>query len=102
MGNEAINSFFQKMSEDDALREEFKGAIEGAVVDLAQRHGCDFTAEDLAQRLLGELGDDDLENVAGGRVELNVSRDMSSELLLAGLTRGITEGPRGIDAGFKW
>jgi predicted ribosomally synthesized peptide with nif11-like leader len=89
MSEDAISRFFEKISTDDALREEFTKAIEGAVVDLAARHGCEFTAEELAQKLAGELTEGDLEAVAAGMATPMANETLSSEMLLAGLTRGV-------------
>ena len=103
MSDEAITRFFQMLNDDRELRDDFKSALEVAVVELAARHGCDFTADELALRLADELSDEDLENVAGGASAPIATQDLSSEMLLSGLTRGLAGPDDGISPeAAKW
>ena len=103
MSDEAISRFFRMLNDTPELRAEFKTALEGAVVGLAARHGCEFTADELALRLSDELSDEDLEDVAGGASAPITTQDLSSEMLLSGLTRGLAGPDDGISSdASKW
>lgn len=80
MSVENVVRFFGKLETDESLAGEYTQATRGsmqealrsAVVELAARHGCEFTADDLEthlDRVAAELGDDELDRVAGGGVE---------------------------------
>jgi predicted ribosomally synthesized peptide with nif11-like leader len=79
----AVQEFLSKVAEDQALQSELAQALEAdndrqAVTDLANAKGYEFTAEELwaetqrrqaefeQRRQVGELSDEDLEEVAGG------------------------------------
>lgn len=83
MTTTAVQEFFNKVSEDEALQAELAQALEEendreAVTELAQSNGYEFTPEELwaevqkrqaeapAEAPTGELSDEELEQVAGG------------------------------------
>ena len=84
MSTQAINEFLQKVTEDPQLQEELAKALEAendrqAATDLAVKHGQQFTPDELWAEIqhrqsefqqkqdVGELNDEELEAVAGGR-----------------------------------
>jgi predicted ribosomally synthesized peptide with nif11-like leader len=80
MSTEAVVTFFEKLETEEALAEEYaetthramQDALRGAIVEFAAQRGFEFTAEDLDAHLeeaVKEMGDEDLEQVAGGGVE---------------------------------
>jgi predicted ribosomally synthesized peptide with nif11-like leader len=77
MSAEAVKTFFEKLDADEFLQRELaesaddaiRNVVREALIDMASKHGCEFTGEDLAQHLDSvseELSDEDLERVAGG------------------------------------
>jgi len=78
MSEQALADFWNKLDEDEALKEEFLKAAPAKVnslapvVEFASKHGFDFTEDELRQlteaasQKGGELSDADLEKVAGG------------------------------------
>ena len=88
MTKQACAEFFAKINTDAALQQDFLKAIEGkedesmlmdaahSVVEVGTKYGYDFTADEVAQTLKekaamegegGELSEEALEMVAGGR-----------------------------------
>ena len=84
MSTQAVNEFLQKVTEDPQLQEELAKALEAendrqAATDLAAKHGYQFTADELWAEIQhrqselgqsqdsGELNEEELEAVAGGR-----------------------------------
>jgi predicted ribosomally synthesized peptide with nif11-like leader len=84
MSIEAVNQFLQKVTEDQQLQEELAKALESendrqAATDLAAKYGYEFTPDELwaevqnrqsefqQKQQAGELSDEELEAVAGGR-----------------------------------
>jgi predicted ribosomally synthesized peptide with nif11-like leader len=74
MSREAIERFISLLDTDEDLQQtywqEVGRATLDAVVALAQRQNCEFTAEELAEVWAGEEGeldDDALDAVAGGQ-----------------------------------
>jgi predicted ribosomally synthesized peptide with nif11-like leader len=80
----ALADFLERANGDQALQAELSSAVEGKeesgcdeLVRLAAGHGYHFTGEELhdaleklrRQSTEGELSDDDLEAVAGGRTD---------------------------------
>ena len=76
MSTESISQFFSVVSSDSALKEKL-AAITDSVnfVKIAQASGYNFSLEDLqayiAQHNNGELSEDELEAVAGGKASSN-------------------------------
>lgn len=66
MSKDAVDRFWKMMAADEGIRREFRASIQAAAVGFAASHGCEFTEEELASKLAGELSDDDLAQVAGG------------------------------------
>jgi predicted ribosomally synthesized peptide with nif11-like leader len=76
MSVEAVSEFFEKLADqsfDDECQEAVKTATLDAIVDVAARHGLTFTADELSDQLRDragepdvEIGDQDLDAVAGG------------------------------------
>ena len=71
--NENLKAFYQRLSEDESLAQEFKALTESlkkdytkAIVDFAQAHGIELAEADLAKPQDEALSDDDLGLVAGG------------------------------------
>jgi predicted ribosomally synthesized peptide with nif11-like leader len=73
MSVEAVDAFFAKMAEDEALQDAYSSAVDratrAAAVELAAEHGLEFTAEELGTAMesqMAELSDEQLDAVAGG------------------------------------
>ncbi len=79
--------FLEKANQDVALQKELSAMVEGKLesacgpfVELASTHGFEFTIEEFheildtlrREDLEGELTDDDLQNVAGGRPDFRL------------------------------
>jgi len=85
MTNRGVSDFIGATANDKALQAEWNGAeTPGELVGVGKRHGYDFDAQELQaalatmQRLQGEeLGDKDLEEVAGG---LSLAQSLSTTL----------------------
>ena len=58
MANSAVSKFLAAVSNDKTLQ--------SSIVQLAKQKGFDFSADDLATALRGELSDADLAGAAGG------------------------------------
>jgi len=76
MSSEGISTFFDKLDDqtfDDECQEAMATASLDAMVRVGAKHGLEFTAEELAAALEdraadfdAEIGDDELDAVAGG------------------------------------
>ena len=76
MSKKALNEFLNTMANDPGLQEELRNAAEGSgddatvsaerLVEIGGARGFEFTTEEVTG--VGELGDDELEAVAGGGV----------------------------------
>jgi predicted ribosomally synthesized peptide with nif11-like leader len=77
MSVESVSKFFEMLDEHEALQQEYatvtdeavRKALSSSAIAMASMHGVEFTEEDLAQHLNSlseELGDQDLDQVAGG------------------------------------
>jgi predicted ribosomally synthesized peptide with nif11-like leader len=88
MSIESVAAFLEKANQDVTLQGELSTLVEGKeetacapFIELAGRHGFEFTIEELhevldalrAQDSEGELTDDHLEQVAGGRPEFQIN-----------------------------
>jgi predicted ribosomally synthesized peptide with nif11-like leader len=88
MSTRAVVDFLEKAEQDGTLQGELNALVEGReesaclpFVSLAGRHGFAFTVEELHEVLdslrlregEGELTDDHLEQVAGGRPEFQIN-----------------------------
>jgi predicted ribosomally synthesized peptide with nif11-like leader len=65
MSKENLDQFIQKVADDEQLQARIGEEIDiDSLIALGAEHGCEFTAEDLAQNV--ELSDKELDGVAGG------------------------------------
>ena len=80
MSTNAVVTFLDMLKTDESLateyaratRESMQMALCRAVIEVAARHGCDFTADELDRHLdplAAALDDNELDMVAGGGVE---------------------------------
>jgi predicted ribosomally synthesized peptide with nif11-like leader len=80
MSVENVVTFLDRLKMDEELATEYarvtrnamQEALRNAVVEVASKHGCRFTADELDAHLdqvTAELDDDELDQVAGGGVE---------------------------------
>jgi predicted ribosomally synthesized peptide with nif11-like leader len=73
MSEEAVSDFFERLKDDNALASEYNAkvsrAIVPAILDVAARHGYDFTSRELGKYLKNkphELSEQELESVSAG------------------------------------
>jgi predicted ribosomally synthesized peptide with nif11-like leader len=77
MSVESVVKFFTMLDENESLQQEcanvtdeaMRNALRDAVIGMAAKHGCEFTAEELSEHLdtvSEELSEEDLDQVAGG------------------------------------
>jgi predicted ribosomally synthesized peptide with nif11-like leader len=83
MSQESVTEFFLAVSSDEALQEKLEATTDPEnFVNIAQESGYSFTTEDLmaviSSQNEGNLSDEALDTVVGGKVEL----DKSSQLKL--------------------
>jgi predicted ribosomally synthesized peptide with nif11-like leader len=65
MSKENLEQFIQKVTDSEELQARIGEEIDvDALIALGAEHGCEFTAEDLAENV--ELSDEELDGVAGG------------------------------------
>jgi len=65
MSKENLDQFIQKVADDEQLQARIGEEIDAdSLIALGAEHGCEFTAEDLAEN--AELSDEELDGVAGG------------------------------------
>ena len=65
MSKETLDQFFQKVTDSEQLQARIGDEMDAdSLIALGAEHGCEFTAEDLAQNV--ELSDKELDGVAGG------------------------------------
>ncbi len=65
MSKENLEQFIQKISDSEELQARIGEEIDtDAFITLGAEHGCEFSAEDLAES--AELSDEELDGVAGG------------------------------------
>jgi len=69
-----LNELYAEVTASDALKAEFLALkTPEEIVDFAKKHGCDATLDDIKaffeekQKAAGELSEEDLEQVAGGK-----------------------------------
>jgi predicted ribosomally synthesized peptide with nif11-like leader len=80
MSVETVNQFYQQVMQEPALRQQFQAApdresLANLAVEVGQQNGYSFTTEEVKQALvaqsaaseIGELSDEQLEAVAGGK-----------------------------------
>jgi len=68
MSKENLEQFIQQISDSEELQARIGDEIDAeSLIALGAEHGCEFTAEDLAEH--AELSDEELEGVAGGRLD---------------------------------
>ena len=69
MSEEQLKAFLEKVKADTSLQEKLKAAGDAdAVVVIAKEAGFSISADDL-KNAQSELSDEELEGVAGGRIE---------------------------------
>ena len=67
MSKENLEQFIQQISDSEELQTRIGDEIDTeSLIALGVEHGCEFTAEDLAEH--AELSDEELDGVAGGFV----------------------------------
>ena len=67
MSEEQLKAFIAKAKDDQSIQEELKAAKSPEdVVGIAKEHGHEFTSDEINQ-----LGEKNLEGVAGGKVKQN-------------------------------
>jgi predicted ribosomally synthesized peptide with nif11-like leader len=65
MSKENLDQFIQKVTGDEQLQSRIGEEMDTDVfIALGAEHGCEFSAEDLAEN--AELSDEELDGVAGG------------------------------------
>ena len=65
MSKENLDKFIQKVTDDEELQVRVGDEIDAdSLIALGAEHGCDFSAEDLAEN--AALSDEELDGVAGG------------------------------------
>jgi predicted ribosomally synthesized peptide with nif11-like leader len=65
MSKENLEQFIQKVTSSEELQARIGEEIDAeTLIALGAEHGCEFTAEDLAEN--AELSDEELDGVAGG------------------------------------
>jgi len=65
MSKETLDQFIQQISDSEELQARIGEEIDtDAFITLGAEHGCEFSAEDLAES--AELSDEELDGVAGG------------------------------------
>ena len=70
MSKENLEQFIQQISDSEELQTRIGDEIDtDAFIALGAEHGCEFTAEDLAEH--AELSDEELDGVAGGQHPLD-------------------------------
>ncbi|MCP4929058.1 MAG: Nif11-like leader peptide family natural product precursor [Gammaproteobacteria bacterium] len=69
MSKESLEQFIQKVADSNKLQTRIGQRIDvESLIVLGAEHGCEFTAEDLADN--AELSDEELDGVAGGAYEV--------------------------------
>ncbi len=65
MSKESLDQFMQKVTDSEELQARVGEEMDtDAFIALGAEHGCEFSAEDLAENV--ELSDEELDGVAGG------------------------------------
>ena len=74
MSKENLEQFIQKVTSSEELQTRIGDEMDAdSLIALGAEHGCEFTAEDLAEN--AELSDEELDSVAGGgREERQLAR----------------------------
>ena len=75
MSKENLDQFVQKVTDSEELQARLGEEINiDSLIALGAEHGCEFSAEDLAENV--ELSDEELDGVAGGAIMVltNVAR----------------------------
>ena len=99
MSKENLDQFIQKVTDDEELQARIGEEIDAdSLIALGAEHGCEFTAEDLAQNV--ELSDEELDGVAGGG--LSVYTNVASFKLDGTNYRIGRKHAHGIVSGSRW
>ena len=74
MSKESLDQFIQKVTDSEELQARIGEEIDiDSLIALGAEHGCEFTAEDLAEN--AELSDEELDSVAGGLAVQSANSD---------------------------
>ena len=69
MSKESLDQFMQKVTDSEELQARVGEEMDtDAFIALGAEHGCEFSAEDLAENV--ELSDEELDGVAGGAISV--------------------------------
>jgi len=69
MSKENLDQFIQQISDSEELQARIGEEIDiDSLIALGAEHGCEFSAEDLAEGV--ELSDEELDGVAGGMLSV--------------------------------
>ena len=78
MSKENLDQFVQKVTDSEELQTRIGEEIDvDSLIALGAEHGCEFSAEDLAES--AELSDEELDGVAGGSGFLKVGDKKMSQ-----------------------
>jgi predicted ribosomally synthesized peptide with nif11-like leader len=70
MSKESLDQFVQKVTDSEELQARIGEEMDiNAFITLGAEHGCEFSAEDLAENV--ELSDEELDGVAGGATSIH-------------------------------
>ena len=95
MSSDAVVEFMSALDEDEELRNRAEGVLKadgpGGVVALAAEKGWEFTVDEFNESVTvhGELGDDELDKVAGG-AQLIRRMTLSPKVFRSSSPRGIS------------
>ena len=93
MSKENLERFMTQVAESEELKARIGEEIDGdALIALGAEHGCEFSAEDLAAGV--ELGDEELDGVAGGIMHPFQDMDEMMGLVCDGPDTYTDRGPR--------
>ena len=72
MSKENLEQFIQQISDSEELQSTIGDEIDtNAFIALGAEHGCEFTAEDLAEH--AEVSDEELDGLSGGMMSIQTN-----------------------------
>jgi len=87
MSKENLDQFMNQVADSEELQARISEEIDAeALIALGAEHGCEFSAEDLAEN--AELSDDELDGVAGGISAGDTDVAASPTITVNGTVRG--------------